>query len=245
MEFFDFFKPEELEDLPEDNQAAFIQLVRIAQTRLKDQLRDLGPRDQDNWEEHDNAQYGFQNVVLAMARKFEIEPFASLQMPSIQDHDQKGYRQFRHDLTHYIAQIMLTLADRERVNSVPLRDEVRQSIQTYIYHLREAILRANLPERKKEDLLKKLAELEEEIGRRRIRVAVVAGIIMAILSAPGELVGSYDAVVRITNSILREIGQAKEADQEQRHISFEQPVALIPPRRTSEKKDELDEEIPF
>ena len=148
--------------------------------------------------------------------------------------------------THYITQIMLGLADNGRANSVPLRDDTRQSIQTYIYHLRQAILRANVAEGKKQDLLMKLEELETEIGRHRVRIAVVAGVVMSILSAPGELAGSYDAIARLTNSIMREIGQARDADQEQRHISFEQPVALIPPRPAKkEQQDELDDEIPF
>jgi hypothetical protein len=171
-------------------------------------------------------------------------------MPTIEDHDDRNYRQFRHDLTHYITQIMLTTADRDRSGSVPLREETRQSLQTYIFHLREAIDRTNLPDWKKVELNKKLDDLEKELGRRRVRIAVVAGIVMTILAAPGDLVSSYDAVVRVTNSIMREIGQAKIADNEQRKISFDEPVALLPPRKEEPKAqefagDEMDDEIPF
>ncbi len=42
MEFFDFIKPDELDDLPEDPQAAFIAFVRIAGPRLKDRQKALG-----------------------------------------------------------------------------------------------------------------------------------------------------------------------------------------------------------
>jgi hypothetical protein len=251
MEFFDFIKPEELDELPEDSQTAFIAFVRLAGPRLKDRLKSLGSRDENNWEDIDDARYGFQNVVLGAARKYGIEPFASLQMPTIEDHGDKDYRQFRHDLTHYITQIMLATADKDRLNSVPLRDDVRQSIRTYIFHLREAISRTDLSDAKKDGLYGKLDELERELDRRRVRVAVIAGIVMAILSAPGDLAGSYDAVVKVTNSIMREIGKAKAADTEQRHISFDEPAALLPPRKpkldppTSFQRDEMDDEIPF
>ena len=247
MEFFDFIKPEELDELPEDPQAAFIAFVRIAGPRLKEKLKALGARDNDTYEDIDDARYGFQNVILGAARKYGIEPFASLQMPTIENHDDKHYRQFRHDLTHYITQIMLATADQDRINSVPLREDVRQSIETYIFHLREAISRTDLSDKKKDDLYKKLDELERELDRRRVRLTVVWGVVMAILAAPGDLVGSYDAVVRITNSITRAIGQAKEADNEQRRISYDEPVALIAPRQPEieKHKDEMDDEIPF
>jgi hypothetical protein len=243
MEFFDFISQDEVEDLPEDPRAAFIAFVRLAGPRLRDRLKELGPRDDNNWEEIDDARYGFQNVILGAARKYGIEPFASLQMPTLARHGDKEYRQFKHDLTHYITQIMLATADKDRLNSVPLRDETRQSVQTYVYHLREAINRSGLSDTKKAALNKKLDELEKELARSRIRLTVVAGIAMAILAAPGDLMGSYDAVVRITNTIMREIGQAKDADNEQRKISYDGPVALMPPR--VEAENDKDDEIPF
>ena len=57
MEFFDFIKLEELDDLPEDPQAAFIAFVRLAEPRLKERLRALGPRDSTTYEDIDDARY--------------------------------------------------------------------------------------------------------------------------------------------------------------------------------------------
>jgi hypothetical protein len=252
VDFWDFVTNDELDELPEDPEAAFIAFVRIAEARLKERLRAIGPRDQGTYEEIDDARYGFQNVVLGSAKKFGIEPFASLQMPVLDDHNDAKYRQFRHDLTHYITQLMLTTADRDRSNSVPLLDATRQKLETYIFHLRDAIKNSDLSDRKKDDLYKKLDALERELGRRRLRFIIVAGIVIHILTAPGELNASYDAVIRLTNSIMREIGLAKEADNEQRKISHDEPVALLPPRTEVPKpKDvsfdssKMDDEIPF
>jgi hypothetical protein len=251
MDFFDFIRPEELDDLPEDPHTAFIAFVRLAEGRLTARLREIGPSDQDTYEQIDDARYGFQNVVLGAAKKFEIEPFASLEMPTLKNHNNENYRQFRADLTHYITQIMLTTADRDRSTSVPLLDNTRQSIATYVVHLREAIDHTDLPDKKKANLHKLLDSFEKELERKRVRFVVVAQVVMAVLAAPGALVGSYDAVVRITNAIMREIGEAKVADDQQRKISFEEPVALLPPRkekverRASFSRGEMDDEIPF
>jgi hypothetical protein len=249
MEYFDFIKGDELDDLPEDPQAAFIGFVRIAQPRLTARLREIGPEDQYNYSDIQDARYGFQSVVLGAAKKFGIEPFASIEMPTLHDYSEGNYRQFRADLTHYITQIMLAVADRDRSTSVPLLEDARQSVRTYIAHLRDAIDRTDLPERKKANLHKHLDRLEEELTRRRVRLVVVATAVMAIVSAPGNFASSYDAVVRLTNAIMREIGTAKATDEEQRKISFPEPLALSPPR--TEKREEkferqlLDEELPF
>ena len=223
--------------------------MRLAEPRLAARASEVGARDQDNWQDYDDARHSFQSVVVSAAKKFGIEPFASIQMPLLKEHTEENYRQCRSDLTHYIAQIMLGLADRERNSSVPLQDNTRQSIKTYVVHLRDAIAKTNLPDEKKAHLHKLLDDFEQELSRKRVRIVVVASIMMAILAAPGTLVGSYDAVVRITNAIMREIGEAKAADNEQRKISFELPAALSPPRPRIEHKKrpggDLDDEIPF
>jgi hypothetical protein len=247
MEIFDFIKPEELEDLPDDPDRAFIVFVRLAQPRLEARLKELGQRDNENYELIDDAKYGFQNVILGAARKFNIEPFASLALPTLEDFNDKGYRQFRADLTHYITQILLTAADRDRSDSVPLPEKSQDSLRQYIHHLREAIDKANLTDAKKMALHKRLDALEMELSRKRVRFLVVARVVIEILSVPGALYESYDVVQKLTTNIIREIGEAKIVDDEQRRIpTIEEPVALAPPRPpASLQQDKVDDEIPF
>jgi hypothetical protein len=233
MEYFDFIKPGDLDELPEDSQLAFARFVEIAQARLAARLQKLDSNERNDWDLIQDARYGFQNLVMGAARKFGIEPFASREISGIGDYNENEYRQFRHDLTSYIAQIMLHTADADRASSVPLLDKTKQSLQTYIFHLRRAIDNTDLSADKKKALHEKLDALEKELERKRVRFVVVASIIMTILSAPGELTSSYDAVLRITNHILRELGQAKAADDEQRHISSGAPFALVAPRKSA------------
>jgi DNA-binding transcriptional regulator YbjK len=253
MEYFDFIKQGDLDNLPEDNQLAFAMFVQIAQPRLAARLEKLDSQRESDWAQFQDARYGFQNVILGAARTYGVEPLASAALPLVKNYVEDDYRQFRADLSLYVTQIMLSAADQDRSGSVPLVDKTRQGLHTYVFHLREAIGNTDLPDAKKERLNKLLDDLERELKRSRVRIAVVAGIVMHILSAPGDLTTSYDAVVRITNSIMREIGVAKEADNEQRKVSHTEPVALIePPRPEVKKKEEggfdrseMDDEIPF
>jgi hypothetical protein len=47
LEYFDFIKPRELDNLPEEPQLAFARVVEIAQPRLIDRIRDLDHNDRD------------------------------------------------------------------------------------------------------------------------------------------------------------------------------------------------------
>lgn len=250
MEYFDFIKPGDLDNLPEDPQLAFSEFVKFAQARLVARLEKLDDNQEQDWHLILEAKHGFQNVVVGAARTFRIEPFGSADVPEVQNYSDNEYRQFRADLSHYITQIMLASASFDRSNSVPLLDKARQSLRTYIYHLREAIDRTDLPEKKKKRLHKRVDDLEAELSRSRIRFVVFAGALMAIAAAPGELNESFNAVLRITNLIMRELGEAKAADDEQRRISADPAVALLPPRKEQPKqirldRTDLDEEIPF
>jgi len=252
MDFFDFIKPEELDDLPEDPHVAFIAFVRLAEPRLSARLREIGPRDQDTYEQIDDARYGFQNLVLGAAKKFGVEPFASLEMPTLKNHSDENYRQFRADLTHYLTQVMLTVAIRDRSDSVPLPPKSADSIRQYVHYLREAIDKADhLTKARKAALHRRLDALIEELDRKRVRYLLVARVVIEILAIPGALQASYDVMAPLAAKILREIGEAKLADDDEKRIPFEGPVALSPPRQPSVKpsanfaRDEMDDEIPF
>ena len=102
MDVFDFITPEEIDDLPDDDpRTAFVTFVRIAQKRLSARVKELNG-DSDGWRDISEAQQRFMNIVVAAAKRFEIEPFASLEVPRIKDFDYEDNRQFRADLDHYI-----------------------------------------------------------------------------------------------------------------------------------------------
>lgn len=259
MEYFDFIKPGELDNLPEDPQLAFARVLEIAQPRLTARLRELDTQNDSDWEFIQDARYGFQGFVLGAAKKFKIEPFASSEMPLLEHYSTSDYRQFRQDLSVYVTQIMLHAADADRSNSVPLMEARRQSLRTYVFHLREAIDKSDLPDWRKDRLHKRLSDLERELIKPRVNMAVVAGIVAAVLAVTSDAGGAYDTISKVATFILREIGQAKEADDEQKKISYDAPVALLPPRSpeggrqgrgrktapASFQRDELDDEIPF
>lgn len=248
MNVFDFVTQDEIDDLSEDPHLAFMTFVRHAQRRLNEYTRELGS-DQDDWYLRNEAQYGFQNVVIAAAKRFGIEPFVSLSVPRIDDYNQRGsedYRQFKADLDHYMTQLIIDNSIRGRHESVILASELKDRIRTYIHGLKTAIDQSEFPESKRATLFKKLTEFEKELEKRRLNLLAVTKLLVSIMAVPGALWASYDIVSRLTGNILQAVGEAKAADDENRQLPpTEQPAALLPPREERVRGASLDDEVPF
>ena len=74
--------------------------IRIAQRRLGERSAQIDVNDQSGWEELSEARHGFMNVVIAAAKKYEIEPFATLSVPRLKNFGSDEHRQFKADLDH-------------------------------------------------------------------------------------------------------------------------------------------------
>lgn len=245
----EFIDEEEISALPDDPRRAFVEFTKIVERRLQEQLA-LCRNDDDN-ELGDEVRYSYQSIILAAARKFAIEPFAQTDLPRIDDFRYDRYKQFRADLQHYLMQIRLGLAEQDRGESIPLPDKSTESIRAHILALREAIDRdSNLTEATKARLHRRLSEFEDELKRKRIRLWAVARIVFEILAVPGAINESRAALQDFASFVMREIGEARVADNENRQIPYQEPLALLPPRQGEAKsqgstRKDLEDEIPF
>lgn len=258
MDFFDFITQDEIDDLPHDDpRAAFVAFARIAHRRLGDRLRELDKSNDDQWawREGNDAKQGFTNVVIAAAKKYQIEPFATMDVPKKKNFDSDDYAQLRADLDHYITQLVLDNSSRSRRDSVLVTPELKASIQTYVHHLRELIQKADdLDPSKREVLLRRLADFEAELDKKRLNLLAVSLLAITLASAPGGVWSSVEAANKLLNQIMRLVGDAKTADDATRRLpSAEAPLAITAPRKpepepefgSKRRRGDMDDEIPF
>lgn len=71
MSILNFVSQEELDDLDEDPQIAFMTFVGHAQKRLAEQRAALDPQDEVQWQEREELHHSFMNVVIAAAKRFD------------------------------------------------------------------------------------------------------------------------------------------------------------------------------
>jgi hypothetical protein len=260
MIIFDFISQEEIDDLPsDDSELAFTTFVRIAQGRLRDRTNELSGGQEGDWHQIEEARYGFMNVVVAAAKKFEIEPFVTLEVPRLENFNQEIHRQFKHDLDHYLTQLLLNNSGGGKKGSVFVSIETKESIRTYIHHLKATIDKSDIDESKKERLMRKLSEFEAELEKKRLSLVAVAMFSITFLSAPGGISATYEQIVPIATRVLRAVEEAKVADEENSRLPVQEvPKAITGPRAIVGKRNiraksgqretfsqDLDDEIPF
>lgn len=229
MNIFDFITQDEIDDLPDDDpQAAFVRFVRVAYRRLGERSAKIDAADQPGWEELSEARHGFMNVVVAAAKKYEIEPFATLSVPRLNAFGADDHRQFKADLDHYLTQLLLDNSSRSKRDSVLVSPKLKDTIRTYIFHLRQLIESAeDLDETKRQVLLRRLADFEVELDKKRLNLLAVTLLAITLAGAPGALWSSADAANKLLTNILRVVGEAKIADDAARLLpSSATPMVL-------------------
>lgn len=249
MSILNFLDQDQLDELDEDPATAFMQLVNHAQRSLHDQTKDLDEDEQREWRKIEELRLSFINAVLASAKRLEIEPFVSMDVPKRQSFDMRDYDQFKYDLEHYVTQLVLDNSIRARGDSVEILPKSKDSIRGYIHHLRECIENANMGEKKRQALLQKLAALEVELEKRRVNMLTVARVAFALWAVPGATWQSYDVANKLITNLMTHVAEAKEEEDQQKKLPTAQPPkALSPPRAAPAspfERDDLDDDIPF
>ncbi|MGE3334224.1 MAG: hypothetical protein AB7I36_11320 [Rhodospirillaceae bacterium] len=253
MSIFDFVPQEVFEDLPDDPNLAFTKLVSHAEQRLAERTSQL--EHNESWNQLEDLRQSFMNVILAIARHYGIEPFASYQVPTVQGFKMENYWQFKSDLNFYVAQLVLDNSARTKRESVQLVPAAKDRIRTHLHALKKLVDESNLSDAKKAALLEKLRAFEEELDKGRMSLRAVTLFWLGILQIPGGVWGSVDIVMRLTNNIGEVIAEAKEVEDEARRLApTAEPKALIAPRPVTPAPPPADtggwdsddkDEIPF
>ncbi|PKP91437.1 MAG: hypothetical protein CVT77_12155 [Alphaproteobacteria bacterium HGW-Alphaproteobacteria-16] len=252
MSIFEFVSQDELDDLDEDHRVAFMQLVNAAQRSLSTKVEALDPDNQYEWQKAEELRYSFMNVVVAAAKRFEIEPFHSMEVPQYANFRHADHRQFKSDLDHYVTQLVLDNSLRSRQDSVEVLPNTKDQLRTYVSGLRQCIESGNMTVAKREALLKKLDAFESELEKRRLNMLTVAKFAYLILSVPGTMWASADITHKLTTNIMQTVAEAKVAEDETRQFPATAPLkALSAPRQPAPTKDfpdfdsDLDGDVPF
>ena len=255
MSILDFVNQNELDDLDEDPRIGFMQLVNIAQRSLAAQISVLDPDNQHEWQKVEELRYSFMNVVVASAKRFEIEPFHSLQVPQYSNFRDGDHRQFKSDLDHYVTQLILDNSLRAKRDTVDVLPKTKERLRTYLSGLKQCIESGNMPPAKREALLKKLEAFEAELEKRRLNMMVVARFAYFILGAPGTLWASAEITHKLVTSIMQTVAEAKVAEDETKQLPAMAPAKALtaprketPPARTARPAafdDDLNDDVPF
>jgi hypothetical protein len=223
---------EEIEQLPEDPDLAFVEFEKIMRERTSNKVAEVS--DRDTYGSVDVFYLEYINKVLAAARAYKIDGLKEWEVPVVNSNCWEAYRQFSNDVDFFTMQIRIGHAGRNRQNSVGLDGNTKAKIHTYVQKIRIVLEKAELPEVKRDLLFAKLDAFVVEVDKARTSLQSVASVYLTVCTVIGEGFNKLEPVRRFINSIATLIGNAKGAEDSLRALpsstkQLELPRKQLPP----------------
>ncbi|THD47642.1 MAG: hypothetical protein E7774_04375 [Bradyrhizobium sp.] len=243
-------------ELPDDSRAAFGMVLRRADTYVDEVVRGSSD-DYAGAYACDTARHTAVNTIIASAKRYEIEPFASMTLPPRKGFDFEKFIEFKVDLDHYAAQLALDNSIRSKRDAVAIEPKVKDRLRQHVHGIKTLIDQADMPEPLRAVLHKRIAEFEAALDKPRVNLVALAGTMVMILAGAANVATLLDSPVlqKLVVTIMTTIGEAKAVDEAKRELPpFQPPQALLaprPPNFSRPKKagnpstGDLDDDIPF
>jgi hypothetical protein len=259
MGVMEILSEEFLAELPDDPRTAFGMVLRRADAYLVEALQAVDESENSGRYAYATAQHTAMNTIIAVAKSYQIEPFARMVVPQRKGFESEQFTEFKVDLDHYAAQLVLDNSIRNKRDAIGIEPKAKDRIRQHIHGIKTLIDRADMPEPRRAVLHKRIAAFEEALEKQRVNVVMLAGMMVAILSGAANVATLADspAMRNLVATIMTTIGEAKAIDEEKRELPpVQPPQALLPPRPADKfgrqpkapgdrSTNDLDDDIPF
>ncbi len=259
MSVMEILTEEFLAELPDDPRAAFGMVLRRADAYLSEALHAVDEPENNNWYTYETAQHTAMNTIIAVAKSYEIQPFASMIVPPRKGFGSEHFTEFKVELDHYAAQLILDNSIRSKRDAVAIEPKVKDRLRQHVHGIKILIDQADMPEPRRAVMHKRIADFEAALEKPRVNVVMLAGAMVAILAGAANVAQLADSLTmhKLVATIMATIGQAKAIDEEKRELPpVQPPQPLLPPRpadhvagpakgRRKTVTADLDDEIPF
>jgi hypothetical protein len=205
---------EQLLNLPEDNEQAFIALERLARKSYYSSVSDLTSTTKTP-SAYARLQHEYLNYVQAAAEQFAIEGLPAEPPPSDTGALNNFFRDFVSKVERYTIKVRLRHSRRARPFTVYLGEAAKVKIQHLLTQIKDQLQHLSVSEDKKDALLKKILAFELELGRARTRFEIFAGLVIASADLAGEATKKLEPIKKFVDSIARVIGAAKSEEEQE------------------------------
>jgi len=232
---------EEMANLPDDPEQAFIALERIVRARYKQEFHQTNSDAVVN-----TRRQQYMLIVLPAAKHFKIFNDLSFTDGIKIDRLWEIFDQFVAEVDYRVTELRLQNIEHERLYSVALDEPAKVRLRSLLAQIRETVDAMEISVAKKERLFARINALQEEIDRDRTRYQAFAAFLAEATDDVGEAAKRLEPVVRLGERLLSAIGGAKREEDKQRQLP---PPAKKPKQIENKAKSsfdkELDDETPF
>lgn len=248
-----YLHEEDYENISEDDHEAFVSLASVSRQRLYDTETDSNGN--LTWE----AVMDYMNEVTALAHQLGID---GIKYDADYDQYHAEYARFVRAVEYQIAQIRIQKARRNRKSSVSISGAGRERIQHFLERLKEEVRNADIPEKRKQALLDRIADFEAELAKKRFNLAAAMAVVALVAAAAADFSGMLKDAPSFVDAISAVLGHEKQKDDEARErlrLQHE-PLKAIPDMRQEEEpklsqvtrvsfgggfSNDLDDDVPF
>lgn len=251
MNVQDFLELSDWDDLPDNPEEAFARVVRIVQapaSRELERLRNLAEQT-ESYSALLDAQFNYMNSMIGLAKGFEVPLFATYEIPNPYDFDERTFRGFQADISHFTAQVQGRSVRRNQQLSVSFEGRSDDAVRGYLHHLKLAVDKAGISEAKKRDLHDRLIQFETILnGKRRLNIMEVTLFAMEIMAIPGGLWATGEVGSALAHKLIQAVAEQKAQSAERAAIqsSSNKPLSISAPSHSARQQThDLNDDIPF
>lgn len=235
------FGPDPYEDLPDDPEAAFLQLEDYFKDECDSRLR-AAERD----DRTDVIYVDYIAQVLAAIGALGLEAQFKSDVPSIEDVNYNTYLNFNKDVMHYRTMLKIRKSQRTQGYSVQFDETAKRKVHHHLDQVLEIFNKLEVEETKREKLISRLSDLQGEVNQPRSRFDRFAALSMEVSGVVGDAV-ERTKVIELLDAIGRVFWGAQTEKQKQlppptRPKTIEPPRPKIEPRKPA---SDMDDDIPF
>jgi hypothetical protein len=242
------FTEEQLFNLPEDLDLAFVRLEELARQELE-----------QTWAEEERTgnpagtacEFDYMSHVLAAAEECGVEELMKWETPSVGDEDARVVcRNFRQDAKRVALKLNIRALRRAKGYTVAFDAATKAKLRHHLEQIRQTVDKLELSDAKKSRLHNCIDDLNREIGNDRTRTETYGALVMEVATIIDNASRPLsDAIWRLGTAL----GLAKASAREQQRLPApKKPKQIEAPKPKADAKplpkrsfDKDLDEIPF
>lgn len=188
------------------------------------------------------------NHTLAAARSLHLDILNGWSLPSHADHNiSEQFYDFTTAVDNFKVQVAIDHARGENQFSVALSKPQKDQIRHFVQQIKDVIDQSHLPIEKRERLYDLINQFLAEVERDRTTWQVFSDLVIGLAHLGGEAAKELEPARKFIDSISRLLGRAKEFEDSAPQLPPpSKPRQLpAPPKKESQRRGDLDDEMPF
>jgi hypothetical protein len=232
---------DELENLPEDPELAFVKLEAILRSRTATALERA---DSNNVDE---VRVDYISRILAAKRAFGLDFLSGWNVPTRENNLFETYSNFITEVDHHTTEIRVRHARRTRQYSIAFDPPAKERLRHLLEEMKKIVDRLEINVEMRQKIFDRIVALEAEINRERTRFEAFGALVVVAFEVGDEAVGKLRNVRRFVELIGTVFGKAKRAEQSTtRSLPRQHETKQIePPSKKLPKPRRTEDDIPF